>query len=295
MRPGQARSPQEIFSSIGLTTISFLMLADENSHESTRSTGSAALAYRRRRRGEGIHGQTVNGLFITFEGTEGSGKSTHIQLLAERLRAAGRVVRVLREPGGTPIGEEVRHTLKHSEQNHAMTAETELLLMNASRAQLVREVIRPAVTAGNMVLCDRFYDSTIAYQGYGRQLDLNLVRTIIEFAVGATRPSLTLLLLVPIDVSEARRRARKHGMTSGVPSEGTKPEGHTPPIISEPWRDRIEEAGRDFFQRVEDGYKAIAAAEPGRVMTIDSTQPVEAVTAAIWRRVESLLEQSRPG
>ena len=234
----------------------------------------------------------MKGLFITFEGTEGSGKSTHIQLLAERLRAAGRIVRVLREPGGTPIGEEVRHTLKHSKQNHAMTAEAELLLMNASRAQLVREVIRPALAAGDLVLCDRFYDSTIAYQGYGRQLDLHVVRTIIEFAVGATRPSLTFLLSVPIEVSEARRRARKHGMSRDVPLDGTKPEVHTIPIISEPSRDRIEEAGRDFFQRVEGGYKAIAAAEPRRVLAIDSTQSVEVVTATIWRRVERLLEQT---
>src|SRR5881392_1518286 len=136
----------------------------------------------------------MKGLFITFEGTEGSGKSTHIQLLSEPLRAAGRIVRVLREPGGTPIGEEIRHTLKHSAQNQAMQAETELLLMNASRAQLVREVIRPALAAGEVVLCDRFYDSTTAYQGHGRQLDLNIVRAVIDFAVGDTRPHLTLLL-----------------------------------------------------------------------------------------------------
>src|SRR5213594_479308 len=138
----------------------------------------------------------MKGLFISFEGTEGSGKSTHVQLLAERLRTAGRTVRVLREPGGTPIGEEVRHTLQYSQQNHAMTAEAELLLMNASRAQLVREVIRPALKAGEVVLCDRFYDSTVAYQGYGRGLDLQLVRTLIDFAVGATRPDLTILLHV---------------------------------------------------------------------------------------------------
>ena len=237
----------------------------------------------------------MKGLFITFEGTEGSGKSTHIQLLSEQLRAAGRIVRVLREPGGTPIGEEVRHTLKHSQQNQAMTAEAELLLMNASRAQLAREVIRPALAAGDLVLCDRFYDSTIAYQGYGRQLDLNVVRMIIEFAVGATRPDLTFLLSVPIEVSEERRRARKHAMLNGVPPHGTKPEGHTPPIFREPSRDRMEEAGREFFQRVENGYKAIAAAEPRRVLAIDSTQPVEAVTAAIWRRVEPLLEQTKTG
>ena len=103
----------------------------------------------------------MTGLFITFEGTEGGGKSTQIQLLAQRLRERGRVVRVLREPGGTPIGEEIRHTLKHSDDNQAMTPEAELLLMNASRAQLVREVIRPALAAGEIVLCDRFHDSNI--------------------------------------------------------------------------------------------------------------------------------------
>ena len=108
------------------------------------------------------------GLFISFEGTEGSGKSTQVSLLAEHLRFESYTVRTIREPGGTPIGEEIRHTLKHSAQNEAMTAETELLLMNASRAQLVREVIRPALAAGEIVLCDRFYDSTTAYQGYGR-------------------------------------------------------------------------------------------------------------------------------
>src|ERR1043165_5822132 len=105
----------------------------------------------------------------------------------------GRVGRMLREPGGTPIGEEIRHTLKHSEANQAMTPEAELLLMNASRAQLVRQVIRPALAAGEIVLCDRFYDSTTAYQGYGRQLDLASVQAMIDFAVEHTRPSLTLL------------------------------------------------------------------------------------------------------
>src|SRR5260370_29321338 len=104
----------------------------------------------------------MKGLFITFEGTEGSGKSTQISLLAEHLRAMGRTVRTIREPGGTPIGEEIRHTLKHSLANQAMTAEAELLLMNASRAQLVREVIRPALTAGEIVLSQPFYDSTTA-------------------------------------------------------------------------------------------------------------------------------------
>src|SRR5882672_2133474 len=136
----------------------------------------------------------MKGIFITFEGNEGSGKSTQISLLAEHLRSMHHSVRTIREPGGTPIGEEIRHTLKHSSANQAMTAETELLLMNASRAQLVREVIRPALAAGEIVLSDRFYDSTTAYQGHGRGLDLNLVKAIIEAAVGETRPDLTLLL-----------------------------------------------------------------------------------------------------
>src|SRR5947207_7020998 len=151
----------------------------------------------------------MNGLFISFEGTEGSGKTTQISLLAERLRAAGHSVRTIREPGGTPVGEEIRHTLKHSADNEAMTFETELLLMNASRAQLVREVIRPALAAGEIVMSDRFYDSTMAYQGYGRQLDLKVVKAIIDFAVGDTRPDLTLLLVVPYEVSEQRRLARQ--------------------------------------------------------------------------------------
>src|SRR5579885_1687032 len=136
----------------------------------------------------------MRGLLITFEGSEGCGKSTQIALLAERLRGLGFTVKLVREPGGTPIGEEIRHTLKHSQQNKAMTAEAELLLMCASRAQLVREVIRPALAAGEIVLCDRFYDSTAAYQGYGRGLDLSVIQQMTDFAVGETRPHLTLLL-----------------------------------------------------------------------------------------------------
>src|SRR5208283_2313993 len=145
----------------------------------------------------------------SFEGSEGCGKSTQISLLAWRLRSMGYKVRTLREPGGTPIGEEIRHTLKHSPANHAMTPEAELLLMNASRAQIVREVIRPALAAGEIVLCDRYYDSTTAYQGHGRQLDLKTVKAIVDFAVGDTRPDLTLLVLVPHEISQARRMARQ--------------------------------------------------------------------------------------
>src|SRR4051794_9367188 len=149
------------------------------------------------------------GLFISFEGPEGSGKSTQVSMLAEHLRFEGYSVRTIREPGGTPIGEEIRHTLKHSAANQAMTWETELLLMNASRAQLVREVIRPALASGSIVLSDRFHDSTIAYQGYGRCLDLSMVRAVIDVAVGSTQPDLTVLFMVPPQVSADRLLARQ--------------------------------------------------------------------------------------
>jgi dTMP kinase len=214
--------------------------------------------------------------FITFEGTEGSGKTTQISLLADRLRSLGHRVRTLREPGGTPIGEEIRHTLKHSPANHAMTSEAELLLMNASRAQLVREVIRPALAAGEIVLCDRFYDSTTAYQGYGRQLDLQMVKHIIEVAVGDTRPDLTLLFVVPHDVSEARRLARQ-------------------PTLPLPFkRDRIEEADQSFFARVAQGYQAVAAAEPQRVRQFDASGGVARIQADIWDLVQPLVKRLKP-
>jgi dTMP kinase len=171
-----------------------------------------------------VRAQSMKGLFITFEGNEGSGKSTQVPLLVERLRQWGQTVRIFREPGGTPIGEEIRHTLKHSAANAAMTREAELLLMNASRAQLVREVIRPALDRGEIIVSDRFYDSTTAYQGYGRQLDLQTVRHVIDLAVGDTRPDVTLFLRVPQEVSEERQRSRQSTM----------------PFI----RDRMEEADR---------------------------------------------------
>ena len=209
------------------------------------------------------------GRFITFEGSEGCGKSTQVRLLAERLTALGHRVRTLREPGGRPIGEEIRHTPKHSHNNAAMTAEAELLLMNASRAQIVREVIRPALAASEIVLCDRFYDSTTAYQGYGRQLDLEKVKAIIEFAVGETKPDLTLFLHVPAEVSAERLRSRQTNL----------------PFV----RDRIEEADQKFFERVAHGFGVIAATEPQRVKFINGAPPVEVVCTNIWEMVRPLL------
>ena len=141
--------------------------------------------------------------------------------------------------------------------------------MNASRAQLVREIIRPALARGEIIVCDRFYDSTTAYQGYGRQLDLETVRRIIDVAVGNTRPDLTLLLQVPTTVSEERLRSRQS----------------TLPFI----RDRMEEADRAFFERVAQGYEAIAAAEPQRIHRIEATGSVEQVQSAIWHTIAPLV------
>lgn len=215
------------------------------------------------------------GLFITFEGTEGAGKSTHIRLLAERLRQLGRTVRELREPGGTPLGEEIRHLLKHHPAGRGMTPETELLLMNASRAQLVREVIRPALDAGEVVLCDRFFDSTVAYQGHGRGLDLKLVESVIAAAVGETRPDLTLLLHVPLSVSESRRRSRQNSQSAPA--------------------DRFEESDRAFFERVERGFQAIATTEPKRVLVIEASRDIESIAADIWSHVEPLFKNGHAG
>jgi dTMP kinase len=209
------------------------------------------------------------GTFITFEGSEGCGKSTQIEVLARKLRGVGYRVRTLREPGGTPIGEEIRFTLKHSKNNAAMTPEAELLLMNASRAQLVREVIRPALAAGEIVLSDRFYDSTVAYQGHGRQLDLGIVKAVIDIAVGATRPNLTVLFTVSPEIGELRRAMRQS----------------TLPFM----RDRMEEADRQFFERVEKGFAAVAAAEPARFRTIDASGTIESVAERVWDLVRPAL------
>lgn len=213
----------------------------------------------------------MSGVFITFEGTEGSGKSTQIKILADRLSLLGHPVRALREPGGTPVGEEIRRLLKRTQENWSITPETELLLVNASRAQLVTEIIRPALENGEIVLCDRFHDSTVAYQGHGRRLDLDLVKKIVDAAVGRTRPNLTVWFHVPVVVSERRRQLRNEAEA--------------------PAKDRFEESDREFFERVEQGYLAIAAAEPERIKVIDGTLSQKAVARAVWGFVEPLLSR----
>ena len=205
----------------------------------------------------------MSGYFISFEGTEGCGKSTHIRKLAERLQNDGHTVCVVREPGGSESGEQIRRLLKHGPEN--LTSEAELLLMNASRAQLVREIIRPALAAGEVVLCDRFFDSTTIYQGAGRGLDSVHVQAVIDFAVGETRPDLTLLLEIPLEISE-KRRAKRSGS------------------------DRFESADREFFKRIEAGYTALAEAEPDRIQIIDANRLPEAVQADILIAVSAALK-----
>jgi dTMP kinase len=191
-------------------------------------------------------------MFITLEGPEGSGKSSQIQRLHEYLQAQGMATRLTREPGGTTIGDEIRACV-HNVQNTAMCPEAELLLYSASRAQLVREVIRPSLAAGLVVLCDRFYDSTLAYQGYGRGLDLNALRHITDFATGGLKPDLTLLLDIDVEVGLARRTG------GGVEMN------------------RLDLETVAFHQRVREGYHQLAAQEPARWVIVDAARPPEAV------------------
>lgn len=199
------------------------------------------------------------GLFISLEGGEGAGKTTQIRLLEKRLRAAGHEVLVVREPGGTPIGEVVRHLLKHHPDNGAMTKAAELLLFAASRAQLVQEKLLPFLKKGGIVLADRFLDSTTAYQGQGRGLPADLVAAVNSFAVGGCRPHLTFLL----DVDSAAGLARARGREPGV-------------------RDRMEEEKDAFYATVRKAYLGIAANEPDRVVVIDAAQSQETVHGQVW-------------
>ncbi len=207
------------------------------------------------------------GCFITFEGNEGSGKSTQIERLRGRLEGLGYEVVWVREPGGTSLGEVLRDLLKHPPPGVCMGPSAELLLMNASRAQLVQEVIRPALLQGKVVLCDRFLHSTLAYQGYGRGLDLVRVERAIDLAVGETRPTKTLLLDISVELSV--RRCHERGGEGGA--------------------DRFEKADREFFLRVEQGYRAMAAADPEGISVIDASQSMEAVEACVWEACRGIL------
>jgi dTMP kinase len=202
-------------------------------------------------------------LFISFEGPDGGGKSTQARLLVDHLKGRGLNVLLTREPGGTPIGDQIRRTLMDL-GNAGMDPRTEILLFSASRAQIVHQVIRPHLEAGGVVVCDRFYDSTLAYQGYGHGLDLDALRTITKFATGGLRPGLTLLLDLPAEAGLERRRSGGQ------------------------WN-RLDAYDLAFHQRVRQGYFELAKTEPERWVRVDATQPVDEVQAAVRQAVNARL------
>ncbi len=203
-------------------------------------------------------------MFITFEGLDFSGKTTQAKLLVDRLKNSGRTVLFLREPGGTVISEKIREILLDRE-NYGMTQVAELLLFSAARHQLVKEVIMPALQSGKDVVCDRFYDSTTAYQGYGRGLNLDAVKTINKIATSGLSPHVTFV--VDIDLNEMFARRKAAGAAG----------------------DRMEALGHEFFQKVRDGYRKIAEDDQVRFRIIDGMRPIEVIQDEIWKIVESKL------
>ncbi len=208
----------------------------------------------------------AQGLFITFEGSEGCGKSTQIKRLAGRFGQLQRPILLSREPGGTAIGEEIRQLLQFSSANRAMKPEAELLLFTASRAQLVREVIQPALESGTTVIVDRFLDSTTVYQGVARHIDAATVKFINEFAAGTCRPDLTFLM--DMDSSVARQRILRRPARAG--------ETH----------DRMEREPADFYAQVRAGYLALARAEPERISVVDASLGEAQIGESIWKIVQ---------
>lgn len=202
-------------------------------------------------------------MFITFEGSEGSGKTSQIPLLAESLRQQGYAVLTTREPGGTPIVEQIRKVILDL-KNTEMHPRTEILLFQAARAQHVEQVIRPHLERGGIVLCDRFADSTLAYQGYGRQTDLVELHKIIHYATGGLAPDLTLLF--DMDVMDGLRRRSKGGDVN-----------------------RLDSLDLAFYQRVRQGYLTLAAAQPQRWVLIDASQSIPMVQQQVWQVVSERL------
>lgn len=207
-------------------------------------------------------------MFITFEGSDGSGKSSQIARLAEFLQMAGYPVLLTREPGGTPIGEQIRTVLSDL-HNTDMQKRTEILLFQASRSQLVEQVIRPHLEKGGIVLSDRYADSTLAYQGYGYQMELAQIRSIVDFATAGLKPDLTLLF--DMDVEEGLRRRAKGGEWNRL--------------------DALEVA---FYQRVRRGYLELAEAEPWRWVLINAASPFDEVADQVHQVVLHRLEAARP-
>jgi len=205
--------------------------------------------------------------FITFEGSEGCGKSTQVQRLAARLKRAGVLYLVTREPGGTPIGETIRELLQFAPHGGGMTPQTELLLFEASRSQLVRETIKPALESGLCVVADRFFDSTTVYQGVARKLDQQIVERLNAFAVGDFVPDITFVL--DVDAETARSRLKRTVRTP----------------------DRMEQESTEFYDRVRTGYRELAIRDPDRIILIDGTRPADEVENEIWEMISNRFPQ----
>ena len=207
----------------------------------------------------------MTGTFITFEGPEGSGKSTQVKLLVERLEAESKKVVCTREPGGTATGEAIRNILQHDSVGEQLGEHAELLLFTASRAQLMNQVILPSLEKGEWVICVRFFYSTLAYQGFARDLKIETLDLINDFAIYGRKPDLTILL--DLDIEHGFERVEERY------SDG---KGAT---------DRFEREARDFHQRVRDGYHQLAQREPARFRTIDAGRSVEVVASDVWSAV----------
>ena len=201
--------------------------------------------------------------FITFEGSEGSGKSTQADRLAAHLQRCEIPYILTREPGGTPIGESIRELLQFAPHNSNMTPETELLLFEASRSQLVREVIKPALERGMCVIADRFFDSTTVYQGAARKLDPEMIERLNAFVVGDCVPDITFVLDVDAATAESRMR---HELRKA---------------------DRMEQQSAEFYERVREGYRDLAVHEPKRIVMIDSSGDVDEIEKQIWKTLSS--------
>jgi dTMP kinase len=210
------------------------------------------------------------GLFLTFEGIDGSGKSTQARLLAERLRRAGRAVCETREPGGTPIGKSIRAVLL-DERHEAMEPLCELLLYLADRIQHLQQVIRPALARGETVVCDRFHDSTVAYQHYGRGLDMSALETLVGREIGASPPRVTFWLDVDVAAAQARLAERQRRMQEAGSA-------------------RLDKAPLPFHQRVREGYAALHRREPGRIVRLDAAVAAEAVHETVWRELRARVD-----
>ena len=207
------------------------------------------------------------GRFITFEGGEGCGKSTQVKRLRAALEELGVEVLLTREPGGTVLSEQIRHLIKDQSEDPPCDR-SELLLFLAARAQLVRNVIRPALERGAWVVSDRFSDSTLAYQGYGRGLSLDLIAQANDFACEGLKPDLTVLLEVSAETARRRLRAREAATSTSA--------------------DRIELAGEEFHSRLARGFRELAKAEPYRIKTVDANGTADEVWEAIWTLVKPL-------